>query len=193
MASIPLVGPALGIAAAAAVAVTTALQVAKAKAERDRIKSLTIEAPDGGAASQTTNPSAQRVVVPSTKSQSGFAEGGYTGDGERDEPAGIVHRGEYVIAQPEIRHPKVFDYIRQIDNIRSQRTGRRSLPGYADGGYVNEPNNPENSAIIELLRQNAELLQYLKENGIEATTIFSFHEFYKAQKRFDDAKKAASK
>ena len=193
MAAIPIVGPALGAVAAALVAVTTALQVSKAKAERDRVKSMTIEAPDGGGSAAKST--AQRVVVPSAK-QSGFAEGGYTGDGDRDEPAGIVHKGEYVIAQPEIRHPKVFDYIRQIDDIRRHRTGQRSLPGYADGGYVadnNQLNSAEISAIIELLKQNAELLNYLKENGIEATTIFSFQEFYKQKKRFDDSIKAGSK
>jgi TP901 family phage tail tape measure protein len=192
MAAIPLVGPALGAAAAALVAVTTALQVSAAKAERDRVKSMTIEAPDGGS-SAASKPTAQRVVVPS--SGQGFDDGGYTGDGDRYEPAGIVHKGEYVVAQPELRQPRVLEYIHQIDNIRRHRTGRQSLPGYAEGGYVKDSqlNNTEMSAIMELLRQNAELLQYLKENGIEATTIFSFQEFYKAQKRYDDSKKAGSK
>lgn len=34
----------------------------------------------------------------------GFAEGGYTGAGGRFEPAGIVHRGEFVMSAPAVRH-----------------------------------------------------------------------------------------
>lgn len=32
----------------------------------------------------------------------GFREGGYTGDGRADAPAGVVHRGEYVFAAPQV-------------------------------------------------------------------------------------------
>lgn len=55
----------------------------------------------------------------------GYASGGYTGDGGKHEPAGVVHRGEYVI---------------NADSTR--RLGRGyldSLNGYADGGYVGPP------------------------------------------------------
>lgn len=57
-----------------------------------------------------------------------FAEGGYTGHGGRFEPAGIVHRGEGVLNQDDIRAmggPAGFEAL------------RRSLKrGYADGGLV---------------------------------------------------------
>ena len=33
----------------------------------------------------------------------GFAEGGYTGDGQKYEPAGTVHRGEYVINKKDTK------------------------------------------------------------------------------------------
>ncbi|MFD7886899.1 peptidoglycan DD-metalloendopeptidase family protein [Streptomyces albidoflavus] len=61
----------------------------------------------------------------------GWSSGGYTGDGGTYEPAGIVHRGEYVTkkastAAIERRHPGALDYM--------NRTGR--LPGYAKGGLV---------------------------------------------------------
>ncbi|MBK8667806.1 MAG: hypothetical protein IPN21_18450 [Burkholderiales bacterium] len=57
-----------------------------------------------------------------------FAEGGYTGHGGRYEPAGVVHRGEGVLSQSDIRAlggPAGFESL------------RRSLKrGYADGGLV---------------------------------------------------------
>lgn len=61
----------------------------------------------------------------------GFSDGGYTGDGGKYEPAGIVHRGEFVTQKTsteaiERRYPGALDYM--------NRTGR--LPGYAEGGVV---------------------------------------------------------
>jgi hypothetical protein len=56
----------------------------------------------------------------------GFAGGGYTGSGGRFEPAGIVHRGEYVFDAATVRRMGV----RQLDDMR------RGLKGYANGGFV---------------------------------------------------------
>lgn len=58
----------------------------------------------------------------------GFASGGYTGDGGKYEPAGIVHRGEYVIPKSMVQNPKYSGVIRSIESDR--------LGGYADGGLV---------------------------------------------------------
>lgn len=56
----------------------------------------------------------------------GFAEGGYTGGGGRLQPAGIVHRGEYVFDQDSVRRMGVSN----LDAMR------RGLRGYEVGGYV---------------------------------------------------------
>lgn len=53
----------------------------------------------------------------------GFADGGYTGTGARLEPAGIVHRGEYVMPA---------DAVRRIGVPRLAALHH----GYADGGLV---------------------------------------------------------
>lgn len=55
----------------------------------------------------------------------GFAGGGYTGDGGKFEPAGIVHRGEYVIPADATRRLGTH----QLDALRR---------GYADGGLVGD-------------------------------------------------------
>lgn len=57
----------------------------------------------------------------------GFESGGYTGDGGRSEPAGIVHRGEYVMSAVATRRIGV-------GNLEALHTG--ALKGYSDGGYV---------------------------------------------------------
>lgn len=58
----------------------------------------------------------------------GFEGGGYTGPGGRYQPAGIVHRGEGVLSQPEIRA------IGGEAGFNALRRAIRS--GYADGGFV---------------------------------------------------------
>jgi tape measure domain-containing protein len=62
-----------------------------------------------------------------TKLFSGFADGGYTGDGGKYQPAGIVHKGEYV-----------FDKAAVIaaGGPAALEAMRRNLKGYANGGPV---------------------------------------------------------
>ncbi len=63
----------------------------------------------------------------------GFADGGYTGPGGKYEPAGVVHAGEYVFSQEDVRAaggPAAMDSL------------RKGLRGYASGGYVASPSSP---------------------------------------------------
>jgi lambda family phage tail tape measure protein len=57
----------------------------------------------------------------------GWDEGGFTGPGGKYEPAGIVHRGEYVFDQDSVRAaggPSVLDKM------------RKQLRGFSSGGFV---------------------------------------------------------
>lgn len=58
----------------------------------------------------------------------GFAEGGYTGDGGKYEPAGIVHKGEYVMPKHAVNRIG----IARLERLRYAY----DLPGYANGGLV---------------------------------------------------------
>lgn len=148
---------AAAIPAAAVVAAATALQIQVAVQQRNAIKSQTV-------GSGNASPDGERVLG------RGFSEGGYTGDGGRLEPAGIVHRGEYVVPQPEMRDPLVRQYIGAIESMRVRRTGgRRSLPGYADGGYVGGMASTEYAVLTELLS----VLKGLQNNPIKAYTVLS--------------------
>ncbi|MBB5754630.1 phage tail length tape measure family protein [Prosthecomicrobium pneumaticum] len=59
-----------------------------------------------------------------------FASGGYTGAGGRNEPAGIVHAGEYVFDAASVDRLG----IGALDRLRAAARG--GLSGYAAGGYV---------------------------------------------------------
>ncbi|WP_270381561.1 hypothetical protein, partial [Bacteroides ovatus] len=96
-------GPIAGTVAAVMLAATGVAQLASAKAERDRIKNMSLKNTTG---SKTATADAERVV--SGSSGGGYYEGGYTGPGGRYEVAGVVHKGEYVVPQPEMNNPKVI-------------------------------------------------------------------------------------
>lgn len=62
----------------------------------------------------------------------GFAEGGYTGNGGKYEPAGIVHKGEYVTPQHIVNSPIAQPHLAALESMRTK--------GYADGGFVTNSN-----------------------------------------------------
>ena len=119
-------GPIAGAVAAAMLTATGAAQVVTAKAERDKVKNMS------PSSSSSKTGSAERVL-------SGFSEGGYTGDGDRYEVAGVVHRGEYVIPKPIMKDPRVIDAVGMIEALRRNRIPQnynQDRNGYADGGFT---------------------------------------------------------
>nr|WP_271175134.1 D-alanyl-D-alanine carboxypeptidase family protein [Agrobacterium sp. MAFF310724] len=59
----------------------------------------------------------------------GFESGGYTGDGGKSEPAGVVHRGEYVMSKRAVERLGV----QNLDRMH-----RGALKGFEAGGYVTD-------------------------------------------------------
>ncbi|WP_228147272.1 tape measure protein [Acinetobacter calcoaceticus] len=66
----------------------------------------------------------------------GFADGGYTGNGLKHTPAGVVHKGEVVWSQDDIKR---WGGVSVVESMRQS-----SPSGYADGGYVS---NNQNNAV----------------------------------------------
>ncbi|WP_295732074.1 tape measure protein [uncultured Bartonella sp.] len=56
----------------------------------------------------------------------GFDEGGFTGNGGKNDPAGIVHRGEYVFSQDAVK-------AIGVENLEAMHS---QLKGYSGGGLV---------------------------------------------------------
>lgn len=78
----------------------------------------------------------------------GFAEGGYTGSGAKYQPAGIVHKGEYVTPQNVVNSPAAAPHLMALESMRTK--------GYADGGFVANTN-------LEATRQ-AQMFQRMISN-----------------------------
>src|SRR5690606_25102529 len=62
-----------------------------------------------------------------------FASGGYTGRGGKYEPAGIVHRGEYVIPKQYVNQSTGLPYA---DALGKLVKGANPTGNYARGGFV---------------------------------------------------------
>ena len=102
-----------------------------------------------------------------------FDVGGYTGIGRWDEPAGIVHKGEFVANRHALANPAVKAVLDVVDNAQRRGTVANltgddiravaSRPG-TDGSHRQYmANKPADDRI------NRELLSLLKQN-IDATT-----------------------
>lgn len=60
-----------------------------------------------------------------------YKKGGYTGEGDVNQPAGIVHKEEYVVPEFVMKNPKAIPMVQTLEGIRQR--------GYAEGGYVTTP------------------------------------------------------
>lgn len=61
-----------------------------------------------------------------------YYTGGYTGAGGKYEPAGIVHRGEYVVPKKDVNQRTGLPYADAMGRLQRGASG----PGYAGGGFV---------------------------------------------------------
>lgn len=75
---------------------------------------------------------------------SGYAEGGWTGPGNKHDVAGVVHADEYVVPKNVNNSPAAQPHLAALERMRK---------GYADGGYVANTNTQ--SANNSLLIANA--------------------------------------
>jgi hypothetical protein len=66
----------------------------------------------------------------------GFAEGGYTGQGGKYEPAGVVHRGEWVMPKSRVQEPGAKQFLNSFQQYGMDFLSTLPLPGYATGGFV---------------------------------------------------------
>src|SRR5690606_38867773 len=85
------------------------------------------------------NRSIEETGRPELWRHGGFASGGYTGRGGKYEPAGIVHRGEYVIPKHLVDQTSGLP---KADALGKLVKGVNTGIGYAQGGYVRRSPDP---------------------------------------------------
>ena len=92
-------------------------------------------------------------IVGSIGSAIGFAGGGFTGTGGKYEPAGIVHRGEFVFTKEATSRIGVGNLY-------------RLMRGYADGGYVGGAGSPAQMRRAEGINFNQNNHVVIQNDGI---------------------------
>lgn len=70
----------------------------------------------------------------------GFSDGGYTGDGGRYEPKGVVHGGEFVVRKDVVSQPGTREFLERMN---------ASSKGYADGGFVGSASSGKDSGVAQ--------------------------------------------
>ncbi|NEI71323.1 hypothetical protein GR212_17230 [Rhizobium lusitanum] len=102
-----------------------------------------------------------------------WADGGYTGPGGKNDPAGIVHAGEVVWSQKDIARAG------GVGVVEAMRLGRR---GYADGGVVGEGGpqlvraQPDASVPVRRLRADNQNDAAGSASGVHVTVGVSVDE-----------------
>jgi hypothetical protein len=97
----------------------------------------------------------------SATKDTGYSEGGYTGSGDKYEPAGVVHKEEYIIPQEGVRNPRLMPFIELFEKARKNKTlAKLDLNPYFitasnskqffRGGYSGLKNDPDSQATADL-------------------------------------------
>ncbi len=87
-----------------------------------------------------------------------FSEGGFTGRGGKLEPAGIVHRGEYVVPQ---------EYVNQstgMPDFNSMLSQMQNMSGYV-GGQASGGGGASGTVMVELSPKDRQILRENNNNG----------------------------
>lgn len=88
----------------------------------------------------------------------GFAEGGYTGEGGKYEPAGVVHKGEFVINKESTK--QYFPLLEMLNGSSKNKNF-----GFANGGFVSSSRMGTNVQIIAKDRASKYLDYEVYVNG----------------------------
>ncbi|MFX5081747.1 tape measure protein [Acinetobacter baumannii] len=87
----------------------------------------------------------------------GFADGGYTGNGLKHTPAGIVHKGEVVWSQEDIKR---WGGVSVVESMRQSKPS-----GYANGGYVSN-----NTTDVIATRREARQFDAINSNQMQSSS-----------------------
>ena len=110
------------------------------------------------------------------KKEEGYQAGGYTGDGDRREAAGIVHKGEYVIPADGMDNPNIRQLIDILESARLNNQLRtmnlqpilpdRDARYFQRGGYAGSVSQAGSYSLGSLQSADPELKTLLRQNAL---------------------------
>lgn len=115
----------------------------------------------------------------------GYSSGGFTGPGRKDEPAGIVHKGEWVASQELVNSPVARPMINALEY--AQRTNSIGSLTPSQGASMHTIREtvvmqPDNSGIAAVL---AQLTERLNEPFVTVNTVTGDKGIKKAQDDYE--------
>ena len=149
------------------------MSVAKANAKAVESSPMTFGLPwvavnTGIGVAQTAMVLAQTVkAFTKPAKEASYSDGGPTGPGGKNEPAGIVHKGEYILSQDMLADPNV-KYLTQIfEKMRTRKVSlsQAAMPHLSSGGFSSTNKNPSPSVLA--LPDNSKSLQQQNETNLE--------------------------
>ena len=131
------------------------------------------------------------LLVANSLSSIGFADGGFTGPGGKYQPAGIVHKNEYVQPSERMREPGALAFMRDfhVNGMRAIGQWRGYFDGgfvtpaapsllpaprytFADGGLVGGGGAPQlNMRLVNLIDRDALVGDYLDDPGSDRVFV----------------------
>lgn len=188
----PIAGPIVAALLTGALLGVAGLQQKNILAKRDEIKNQTLDSPGGSSSGITkSEPPVSTTTIRDEYKPGGrgYSDGGYTGDGGVHEPAGVVHKGEYVVSQAELRNPSVVPMVRAIEGVRqSRKHGRAGVHGFADGGYTDTGGVSE--SVLGIIQSLADQVDEMKSKTLHAD--LNYHQFKQTEKKMDNIKAKGS-
>lgn len=99
----------------------------------------------------------------------GYAEGGYTGAGGKYQPAGIVHKGEYVIPKRYVNQSTGTPDMNYVSRISKSKPARSA--SYANGGLVGSSTmmvslSPEDRGLLRAVGGSGDIVLYANNEAI---------------------------
>lgn len=150
----------------------------------------------GGISNADTDGSASSEQKTGQRVATGFAVGGYTGDGSPTEVAGVAHRSEYVVPSFVLSQPIAMNHVSALEALRRRSVSANPLPrqGFAQGGYTGAPaqtDSETNRLLAERLDQLSAAIEMLTRTPIKAYTVYS--ELQKTAELYNKSKRIGGK
>jgi hypothetical protein len=152
------------------------MSIAKANAKALELSPATMGQPWIGintaiGAAQTALALSQVVQAFSkSSSDTGYSQGGFTTQGNKDEPAGIVHKSEYVINKEMLANPQVRYIADMLENMRTRKVSLNSqaFPMLKSGGFATT-NKTSSSASQKLIPGSSDFIVQQNQINRELT------------------------
>ena len=104
----------------------------------------------------------------------GFSSGGYTGAGQTQEIAGVVHKDEYVIPSTMMANSNVQSVVSALETARTggglDYSGFHQAisKGFAEGGYTGAPSGGSDMLSLESANRLSNAIELLIDKGVPA-------------------------